>query len=334
MVSYFYRQRQFKSIELFLLHVNSKRLPAVVAVLLDINCSDDQVRQLVMLFRLSPTVDAPFNIDDLINEIEKRNKMKLLLPWLEQSAREGATTSSIHNALAKVHIDLNAHNNNAEQFLKENKFYDAAIVGKYCEKRDPHLAFLCYEKANGQCDKDLIKLCNENGLYKYTARYMVRRRDADLWQLGLSSEAKSSDRRALIDQVVYTVLHEGHDADDVCFTVKSFIAADLPNELIELLEKLLLVDDGSTSLFAQNTNLQNLLILTSIKVNKSKVMTYVNKLANYDVDEIAKLCIKHDLREEAFEVYRKFNMNPKAMEVLVSKVDLKTTQIKILLFFN
>jgi clathrin heavy chain len=40
------------------------------------------------------------------------------------------------------------------------------------------------------------------------------------------------------------------------------MAAELPNELIELLEKLVL--EGSA--FSDNRNLQNLLILTAIKV--------------------------------------------------------------------
>lgn len=40
------------------------------------------------------------------------------------------------------------------------------------------------------------------------------------------------------------------------------MAADLPNELIELLEKIVL----DNSVFSEHRNLQNLLILTAIKV--------------------------------------------------------------------
>jgi len=32
------------------------------------------------------------------------------------------------------------------------------VVGKYCEKRDPHLACIAYER--GQCDAELIKVLN------------------------------------------------------------------------------------------------------------------------------------------------------------------------------
>ena len=42
---------------------------------------------------------------------------------------------------------------------RENPFYDSRVVGKYCEKRDPHLACLAYER--GQCDQELIKVSIE-----------------------------------------------------------------------------------------------------------------------------------------------------------------------------
>jgi hypothetical protein len=38
---------------------------------------------------------------------------------------------------------------------RENPFYDSRVVGKYCEKRDPHLACMAYER--GQCDQELIQ---------------------------------------------------------------------------------------------------------------------------------------------------------------------------------
>ena len=46
--------------------------------------------------------------------------------------------------------------------------------------------------------------------------------------------------RQLIDQVVQTALAETQDPEDITITVKAFMAADLPNELIELLEKIVL----------------------------------------------------------------------------------------------
>lgn len=39
---------------------------------------------------------------------------------------------------------------------RENHFYDSVVVGRYCEKRDPHLACVAYER--GQCDDELIQV--------------------------------------------------------------------------------------------------------------------------------------------------------------------------------
>jgi clathrin heavy chain len=51
---------------------------------------------------------------------------------------------------------------------------------------------------------------------------------------------------------VQTALPETQDPEDVSFTVKAFMQAELPNELIELLEKIVL----ENSIFSDNRNLQ------------------------------------------------------------------------------
>ena len=90
----------------------------------------------------------------MLSEILLVYSLKLLAPWLEMRVQEGASDSATHNALAKIYID--AHNN-PERFLRENPYYDSRVVGKYCEKRDPHFACLCYER--GQCDAELVNVC-------------------------------------------------------------------------------------------------------------------------------------------------------------------------------
>merc|ERR1711871_1339799 len=92
--------------------------------------------------------------------------------------------------------------------------------------------------------------------------------------------------------------------------------AELPNELIELLEKL--VVDGSSS-FATNRNLQNLLILTAIKADATRVMDYINKLDNYDAADIAGIAIDNQLFQEAFAIFKKFEAHTEAVQVLVTQ---------------
>lgn len=188
LVLYLYRNNLHKYIEIYVQKVNPSRLPVVVRGLLDVDCSEDVIKQLIM------AVKGQFSTDELVEEVEKRNRLKLLLPWLETRIHEGCQEPETHNALAKIYIDSN---NNPERFLKENQFYDSKVVGKYCEKRDPHLAFIAYER--GQCDKELIRVCNENSLFKNEARYLVKRRDPDLWVDVL--QESNPYRRQLIDQV-------------------------------------------------------------------------------------------------------------------------------------
>lgn len=304
LVLYLYRNSLQKYIEIYVQKVNPSRLPVVVGGLLDVDCSEDVIKQLILV------VKGQFSTDELVAEVEKRNRLKLLLPWLEMRSHEGVTEAATHNALAKIYIDSN---NNPERFLRENQHYDSTVVGKYCEKRDPHLACVAYER--GECDMELIKVCNENSLFKSEARYLVRRRDADLW--GVVLQEDNEFRRQLIDQVVQTALSETQDPEDISVTVKAFMTADLPNELIELLEKIVL----ESSVFSEHRNLQNLLILTAIKADRTRVMEYINRLDNYDAPDIANIAITNELYEEAFAIFKKFEVNTSAIQVLIEHVN-------------
>ena len=280
--------------------MNSKATPPVVGALLDLNASDEQIQKLLSSVR--PPVESNIWYEALVAEVEKRNRLKILRQFLEARANEGSIDAHVHNGLAKIYVDTN---NNATNFLTTNKYYDSAIVGLYCESRDPHLAFIAYKRAWGTCDEQLIAVCNKNGFFKDEARYLVERQDLDLWAKVLVEE--NEFRRQLIDQVVATALPESRLPEEVSTTVKAFMAANLPNELIELLERIILhgPSDGE---FATNRNLQNLLILTAIKADKKRVMDYIKRLNNYDGPDIAKIAIsdQYELYEEAFFIYKKF----------------------------
>jgi clathrin heavy chain len=53
---------------LLLFEVNAGRLPVVVGGLLDVDCSEDQIKQLIL------SVRGNFNVDELVDEVEKRNR--------------------------------------------------------------------------------------------------------------------------------------------------------------------------------------------------------------------------------------------------------------------
>jgi clathrin heavy chain len=249
--------------------------------------------------------------------------LNLLTSWLEARVKESHQDPATHNALAKIFIDLD---NNPERFLRENLYYDSKVIGKFFENRHPHFALVAYER--GKCDEEYIevifqfcfkfntrfKVCNENSLFENLARYLVRRRDFGLWEKVLIET--NQHRRKLIDQVVQTALAETLDPDDIGTTVKAFVAADLPNELIELFEKIVL--ENSTC--SEHKSLQNLLILTAMKADSTRVMEYIQKLDNYDALDIANFAITKKLYEEAFEIFRKFDLNASAMKVLLENI--------------
>ncbi|KAK2757809.1 clathrin heavy chain [Colletotrichum kahawae] len=304
LVLYLYQQQQFKSIETYVQRVNPSRTPAVIGGLLDVDCDESIIKNL-----LSTVNPASIPIDELVSEVETRNRLKLLLPFLEATLAAGNQQQAVYNALAKIYIDSN---NNPEKFLKENDQYDTLVVGKYCEKRDPNLAFIAYSK--GQNDLELVNITNENGMYRNQARYLLERADRELWTFVLSEN--NIHRRSVIDQVNATAVPESTDPSKVSEAVAAFLACDLPLELIELLEKIVL----EPSPFSDNANLQNLLLFTAAKADKGKVMDYIHRLDNFSAPDIASACIDVGLHEEAFEIFKKTGDKTAAVNVLVENV--------------
>ena len=303
LVLYLYQNMMLNYIEVYVQKVNSTRTPQVIGALLDVDCDEGVIKSIL------ESVTGPIPVDELTDEVEKRNRLKLIMPWLKKQIESGSEDQALYNAMAKISIDSNQ---NPEAFLKENNLYDPLIVGKYCEKRDPYLAYIAYAK--GFCDAELIAITNDNSMYKHQARYLVLRREPGLWASVLKED--NVHRRALIDQVTAVAVPESTNPEDVSTTVKAFMAADLPHELIKLLEPIVL----QPSAFSDNRSLKNLLMLTAIRTDKAKVTGYIERLSGYDVDEIAKIAIDHGLFEEAFQIYSRAGQNTDAMDVLVEHI--------------
>ena len=303
---YLYKGNLNRYIEVYLVKLNPKAAPAVLGTLLELDSDETYVKQILNTIRNACPAEA------LIDEMEKRNRLRVIQSWLEDREREGIVDAPVHTALAKIYIDTNR---DPEDFLIRNEYYDPKIVGKYCEERNPELAVKAYTRAWGECDNELIELTTRNGMHRVQARYLVERKSPELWAKVLSSE--NQDRRSVIDQVVAFALPESREVEEVSVTVKAFLKAELQKELIELLEKIVL----HKSDFSKNKNLQNMLIVTAIKADPSRVVDYINRLDNYDAPEIAQYALtQHNLAEEAFLIYRKAGMHEEAVEVLLNNL--------------
>ena len=111
LVLYLYQNGLTKFIEVYVQRVNSVRTPQVVGGLLDVDCDETTIKGLLA------SVTGNFPIDELVHEVEQRNRLKLILPWLEARVQSGSQDPAVFNAMAKIYIDSNS---NPEAFLKEN----------------------------------------------------------------------------------------------------------------------------------------------------------------------------------------------------------------------
>jgi clathrin heavy chain len=118
-----------KFIEVYMQCVNSVRTPQVVGGLLDVDGDETMIKSLLA------SVTGNFPIDELVHEVEQRNRLKLILPWLEARIQFGSQDSTVFNAVAKIYIDSN---NNPEQFLKENN-----VSNNYAFKTNVLILYFC-----------------------------------------------------------------------------------------------------------------------------------------------------------------------------------------------
>ena len=87
--------------------------------MLDVDCDESIIKNL-----LTTVNHASVPIDELVREVETRNRLKLLLPFLEATLAAGNQQQAVYNALAKIYIDSNTE---SEKFLKENDQYDTLV---------------------------------------------------------------------------------------------------------------------------------------------------------------------------------------------------------------
>jgi len=166
LTKYLYNTKQTKCIDIFLFKVNTDAAPKVLGTLLDLDCDENYIKALLNSLRQCP-------IDQLVDEFESRGKLRMLTAFLEARYQDRLQEPSLHNALAKIYIDTG--NKDVEDFLIKNQFYDSKIVGRYCEERNPDLAFVAYKRGWGSCDEELIRVTNTNLLFRKQARYLVER---------------------------------------------------------------------------------------------------------------------------------------------------------------
>merc|ERR1719375_2544113 len=86
LTEYLYSNSLMKYIEVYVVKVNPLNCPTVVGTLIDLDCSEDFIKTLLQNVRSACPVET------LVDEVEKRNRLRVLLPWLEARQAEAIKT--------------------------------------------------------------------------------------------------------------------------------------------------------------------------------------------------------------------------------------------------
>jgi clathrin heavy chain len=131
LTAYLYSNNLQKYIEVYVQKVSPQKTPQVVGKLLDVESNEEFVRNLLN------AVGALCPAAELVEQVERRNRLRLLQPWLEARIAQGNTETAVHNAIGKIYITLNR---DPLQFLTNNQFYDPHVIGKFS-----FFSFFCEE---------------------------------------------------------------------------------------------------------------------------------------------------------------------------------------------
>lgn len=77
-------------VEGYVQKVNPTRCPMVVGYLLDLDQDEDFIKGVIMAVKNTVDVEA------LVTEVEKRKKLKTLLPFFESRLQDGDTEVDVH----------------------------------------------------------------------------------------------------------------------------------------------------------------------------------------------------------------------------------------------
>ncbi|KAK1935936.1 clathrin heavy chain [Babesia divergens] len=305
LTEYLYNNGMEKAIELYVNAINPGGVSTVVSTLFDLGASESVIQSILDNLRDSNGMKSMIKVAD------ERHQLLLLREWLETRVSEGHKEPEIHTALAKILI---SSQKDAEEFLRTNKLYDRAVVGRFCEERDPTLALLIYSEA--LLDDDVVRVCMVNGMHKMLASYALKRSLPKLWQdiFAEGSTVVDSEGRQRVCEELVTLAPECSNASEISCVLKALLDNNKSSEVIALLEQILL----SPTQFSSSANLQNLLLATAVKTDPTKLENYLVKLNNYDVGALSKLANNLGLSRSSFSILKSAGRHSEALDALLA----------------
>ncbi|GMN23677.1 hypothetical protein TIFTF001_000226 [Ficus carica] len=257
-----------------------------------------------------------------------------------------------------LEVNLVTFPNVADAILANGMFshYDRPRVAQLCEKaglylralQDPVIHFKYIEAAakTGQI-KEVERVTRESNFYdpEKTKNFLMEAKLPDARPLinvcdrfgfvpDLTHYLYTNNMLRYIEGYVQKVnpgnahLVVGQLLDDECpedfikgliLSVRSLLPVEPLVEECEKRNHLRLLTQFLEHLVSEGSQ-DNLLILTAIKADPSRVMDYINRLDNFDGPAVGEVAVEAQLYEEAFAIFKKFNLNVQAVNVLLDNI--------------
>ncbi|KAK7861494.1 clathrin heavy chain 1 [Quercus suber] len=238
-----------------------------------------------------------------------------------------------------LEINLVTFPNVADAILANGMFshYDRPRIGQLCEKAGLYIRALQKTKnflmeAKLPDARPLINVCDRFGFVPDLTHYLYSNNMLRYIE-GYVQKVNPGNAPLVVGQLLDDECPEDF-IKGLILSVRSLLPVEPLVEECEkrnrlrLLTQFLehLVSEGSqdivlqNSAFSGNFNLQNLLILTAIKADPSRVMDYINRLDNFDGPAVGEVAVEAQLYEEAFAIFKKFNLNVQAVNVLLDNI--------------
>ncbi|KAK1321055.1 Clathrin heavy chain 2 [Acorus calamus] len=219
---YLYSNNMLRYIEGYVQKVNPGNAPLVVGQLLDDECPEDFIKGLIL------SVRSLLPVEPLVDECEKRNRLRLLTQFLEHLVSEGSQDVHVHNALA-----IKADASRVMDYINRLDNFDGPSVGDVAvEAQLYEEAFAIFKKFNLNVKAVNVLLDNIQSIER-AVEFAFRVEEDDVW----SQVAKAQLREGLVSDAIESFIR----ADDATQFREVIRAAEDGNVYHDLVKYLLMV---------------------------------------------------------------------------------------------
>ncbi|GAY40449.1 hypothetical protein CUMW_052030 [Citrus unshiu] len=216
---YLYTNNMLRYIEGYVQKVNPGNAPLVVGQLLDDECPEDFIKGLIL------SVRSLLPVEPLVEECEKRNRLRLLTQFLEHLVSEGSQDVHVHNALA-----IKADPSRVMDYVNRLDNFDGPAVGEVAvEAQLYEEAFAIFKKFNLNVQAVNVLLDNIRSIER-AVEFAFRVEEDAVW----SQVAKAQLREGLVSDAIESFIR-ADDATQFLDVIRAAEDADVYHDLVRYL---------------------------------------------------------------------------------------------------